>query len=103
MIAKVIVSGLVLHQHAYLRDPWGCIDFAVVILSWLLYIPGATGNVQFLRMVRVLRPLKSMTKISRMEVLISVLTEAMKPLLDVAALLLLLIVIFWVLGMNLFQ
>ena len=103
MIAKVTLSGLVLHHHAYLRDPWGCIDFAVVILSWLFYIPGATGNVQFLRMVRVLRPLKSMNKISRMEVLISVVIEAMKPLLDVAALLLLLIVIFGVLGMNLFQ
>ena len=101
---KIIVSGFILHHHAYLRDPWSAIDFSIVVMSWLDYIPGLMGgNVQFLRMVRVLRPLRSMNKIQGMEVLISVLIEAMKPLLDVAALLLLVICIFGILGMNLFQ
>ena len=33
MALKVIARGFVLHSYAYLRDPWNCLDFIVVILG----------------------------------------------------------------------
>ena len=36
MILKIIGKGFCLHKFAYLRDPWNCLDFVVVILGWEL-------------------------------------------------------------------
>ena len=33
MILKIISRGFILHNYAYLRDPWNCLDFIVVVLG----------------------------------------------------------------------
>jgi hypothetical protein len=83
-------------------DMWNRIDFFIVLMSWVGLAPGV-GNVQFLRMVRVLRPLRSMNRIPGMGLLFSALLDSLKPLMDVAALLLLVILLFGTVGINLFQ
>ena len=34
-LMKIIAQGFLLHEKAYLRDPWNWIDFAVVISGYL--------------------------------------------------------------------
>ena len=42
MVAKVIACGFVGHPHAYLRDSYCVLDFAVVTLAWVSFVvPGA--------------------------------------------------------------
>ena len=36
MILKIIARGFVLHSYAYLRNPWNCLDFTVVIFGYTL-------------------------------------------------------------------
>lgn len=34
MLAKMNAYGIFKDRHAYLRDPWSCLDFIVVIMAW---------------------------------------------------------------------
>lgn len=62
MLLKIVSKGFILHRYAYLRDVWNWIDFLVVILGWLGMIPNM-GNFTALRTIRVLRPLRTMSRI----------------------------------------
>ena len=35
MILKIIAKGFLLHNFAYLRDPWNWLDFVVVLLGYV--------------------------------------------------------------------
>lgn len=63
---KVIAYGLVAAPNTYLRDGWHMLDVIVVSLGWLEYVLG--GNYSAIRSVRVLRPLRTITKIEKMRV-----------------------------------
>jgi hypothetical protein len=34
MCLKMLAYGIIGHRHAYLRDPWCCLDFMVVTTAW---------------------------------------------------------------------
>ena len=59
---KIIGKGFIIGKGTYLKDAWNVLDFLVVVIGWLGFIPGM-ANVSALRTVRVLRPLKSVKKI----------------------------------------
>jgi hypothetical protein len=76
MVLKVIALGFALHPHAYLRTPWNVLDGIIVIASVVnLFVSG--GNVSALRVVRVLRPLRSVSRIKNLRLLIAGLFQAM--------------------------
>jgi hypothetical protein len=100
MVCKVICQGAIAHKGAYLRDGWNWIDFTVVCLTWLGYIP-SMGNFSGLRTVRVLRPLRTMSKIPGMRPLIAAIFYSLKPLVDVMALFVFVFVFFGIAGVQL--
>mmetsp|Transcript_8879 Transcript_8879/g.23151 ORF Transcript_8879/g.23151 Transcript_8879/m.23151 type:complete len:1940 (-) Transcript_8879:70-5889(-) len=102
MIIKVIARGFFMHKHAYLRDTWNWIDFTVVIFSIVSLWPSSSlGNVQVLRTVRVLRPLRTMTQIQGMRPLINTFVGAFKNIVNVVSLLMFFFVVFGILGTDL--
>ena len=105
---KIIARGFILHKHAYLRDVWNWLDFVVVIssvISVLVQYVGEAeqlGAIQFLRTVRVFRPLRTMKRIKGMRPLINTLAKAFENLGKVLFLLSFFFIVFAILGHELF-
>jgi ABC-type multidrug transport system fused ATPase/permease subunit len=51
-------QGFIMHAGAYLRDPWNWLDFIIVILAYVNFLPGMS-NFTSLRALRLLRPLRT--------------------------------------------
>jgi voltage-gated sodium channel len=86
---------------------WNRLDFAVVLLGWLEEYPTYVGalpiNLSFLRIFRVLRPLRTLSKIDGLKELIGTMFQCYDPLTDVLSLTIFIFFVFSVLGMELFQ
>ena len=65
MVLKIISLGFAFAPGCYLRDGWNVIDFTVVILGFVQL--GSFGNYTSLRTVRVLRPLRTITRVQGMK------------------------------------
>ena len=72
---KVIGMGFVMDPGSYLRDAWNWLDFMVVVSSLLTEIP-QMKSVSGLRTFRLMRPLRSLTTMPTMKVLIGTLLES---------------------------
>ena len=69
MGTKVIYMGLVMGKTAYLRDSWNVLDCTVVLTGWIeLQYAGSGINLAALRALRILRPLRSITRIQGMKI-----------------------------------
>eukprot|EP00961_Rhodomonas_salina_P268532 3628927-Rhodomonas_salina.7 len=101
MIVKIVARGFFLHKHAYLRDGWNWLDFVVVVCSLISLAPGLLENVQVLRTVRVLRPLRTMTRIKGMRPLINTLLRSIKALGNVVMLLMFFLIVYGILALEL--
>ncbi len=51
-------KGFVAHPGSYLRDPWNCLDFLIVCLAIVNFVPGVS-NISVIRALRLLRPLRT--------------------------------------------
>lgn len=56
--AEALVMIVALGENIYFTDGWRILDATVVMLCYLVYIPG-TGNASALRAMRALRPLRT--------------------------------------------
>eukprot|EP00960_Hanusia_phi_P041825 755164-Hanusia_phi.AAC.7 len=101
MVIKIIARGFILHKHAYLRDPWNWIDFVVVICSLISLVPGLIQNVTVLRVARILRPLRTMTRIKGMQPLIKTVLSSLRALTNVVLLLAFMMTVFGILALEL--
>lgn len=69
---KILGMGFILDPGSYLRDSWNWLDFIVVISSLLTEIP-QMKSVSGMRTFRLMRPLRSLTTMPSMKILISTL------------------------------
>ena len=70
-VSKLIALGFCIHKHSYLRDAWNWLDFFIVnvtIIGWLPFFDA--GALKALRTFRILRPLRSINSIPEMRALI---------------------------------
>lgn len=102
MVVKILALGLVGASGSYLRDPWNVIDFAVVVMGWLSLSP-SVQNVSAMRSVRVLRPLRTITGVEGMRMLVSTLLSSLPMLLDVLILVAFLFLIFGTIAVQTFS
>nr|XP_006819159.1 PREDICTED: voltage-dependent P/Q-type calcium channel subunit alpha-1A-like [Saccoglossus kowalevskii] len=103
-LIKIIAQGFILHPGSYLRNGWNIMDF-IVVISGVLAKPGAAGSgpdLRTLRAVRVLRPLKLVSGIPSLQVVLKSILKAMAPLLQIALLIVFMILIFAITGMEFF-
>eukprot|EP00755_Sulcionema_specki_P009052 Sspe_Gene.42602::Locus_20697_Transcript_1_1_Confidence_1.000_Length_2533::g.42602::m.42602 len=101
MLIKVVALGFVAHRGAYLRTGWNVLDFIIVLAS-ILAIAGVGKNFSVIRLLRVLRPLRTMSRVEGMKLLMGALFGSIPQIVDNIFLLVFLISIFAILGIQLF-
>ncbi|CAL8071395.1 unnamed protein product [Orchesella dallaii] len=106
-IMKIIAYGFVLHPGSYLRNGWNFLDFTIVVIG---IISTALSNlmkegfdVKALRAFRVLRPLRLVSGVPSLQVVMNSILRAMVPLLHIALLVLFVIIIYAIVGLELFS
>uniref|UniRef100_A0A8D9A0X4 Voltage-dependent calcium channel type A subunit alpha-1 n=1 Tax=Cacopsylla melanoneura TaxID=428564 RepID=A0A8D9A0X4_9HEMI len=99
---KILALGFVLHPGSYLRNIWNIMDFFVVVTGFITQIPTTTLDMDLrtLRAIRVLRPLKLVSGIPSLQVVLKSIIKAMAPLLQIGLLVLFAIVIFAIIGLE---
>ena len=104
MLIKVIPMGFVVSRSAYLRDNWNKMDCLVVLAGWIeLLSNGNSINVSALRALRLLRPLRSITRIYGMKIILLSLIRSVQDLLSSLALLLFFYLITSIAALQLFM
>ena len=102
---KIIAKGFVMHPHSYLRSIWNMLDFVVVVTS-IVTMPQVIGtttgtmDIKWLRAMRVLRPLKLISGIPSLQVVMTSVVRAMFPLLQVLLLVIFVIIIYAIIGLE---
>ncbi|XP_072483436.1 voltage-dependent L-type calcium channel subunit alpha-1F [Notamacropus eugenii] len=115
---KIVAYGLVLHPNAYIRNGWNLLDFIIVVVGLFSVLleqgpprPGdvshAAGkpggfDVKALRAFRVLRPLRLVSGVPSLHIVLNSILKALVPLLHIALLVLFVIMIYAVIGLELF-
>uniref|UniRef100_A0A8C2AXX7 Voltage-dependent N-type calcium channel subunit alpha n=1 Tax=Cyprinus carpio TaxID=7962 RepID=A0A8C2AXX7_CYPCA len=99
---KIIALGFVFHKDSYLRNGWNVMDF-VVVLTGILTTLGSQFDLRTLRAVRVLRPLKLVSGIPSLQVVLKSIMKAMVPLLQIGLLLFFAIVMFAIIGVEFYM
>ncbi|CAH0600743.1 unnamed protein product [Chrysodeixis includens] len=102
---KILALGFVLHKGSYLRNVWNIMDFFVVVTGIITQLPIAPADVDFrtLRAIRVLRPLKLVSGVPSLQVVLKSIIKAMAPLLQIGLLVLFAIVIFAIIGLEFYS
>ncbi|XP_071552669.1 voltage-dependent calcium channel type A subunit alpha-1 isoform X2 [Panulirus ornatus] len=104
---KILALGFVLHPKSYLRNIWNIMDFVVVVTGGMTIIAadsfGQTVDLRMLRSFRVLRPLKLVSRLPSLQVVLKSIIKAMAPLLQIGLLVLFAIVIFAIIGLEFYS
>ncbi|XP_074971804.1 voltage-dependent L-type calcium channel subunit alpha-1S-like [Phalacrocorax aristotelis] len=113
---KIIAYGFLFHTDAYLRNGWNVLDFSIVSLGLITMTleqvnakqGGTSGgkggfDVKALRAFRVLRPLRLVSGVPSLQVVLNSIIKAMVPLLHIALLVLFMIIICAIVGQELFK
>ncbi|XP_069572647.1 voltage-dependent L-type calcium channel subunit alpha-1D-like [Brachyistius frenatus] len=118
---KILAYGLVMHPSSYIRNGWNLLDFVIVIVGLFSvvletlthkggeqatthHMPGKPGglDVKALRAFRVLRPLRLVSGVPSLQIVLNSIMKAMVPLLHIALLVLFVIIIYAIIGLELF-
>ncbi|XP_028974512.2 voltage-dependent R-type calcium channel subunit alpha-1E isoform X4 [Esox lucius] len=103
---KLVALGFVFHKGSYLRNGWNIMDF-IVVISGILATAGAHMNIpvdlRTLRAVRVLRPLKLVSGIPSLQIVLKSIMKAMVPLLQIGLLLFFAILMFAIIGLEFYS
>ncbi|GAB1293390.1 Voltage-dependent P/Q-type calcium channel subunit alpha [Apodemus speciosus] len=99
---KIVALGFAFHKGSYLRNGWNVMDF-VVVLTGILATVGTEFDLRTLRAVRVLRPLKLVSGIPSLQVVLKSIMKAMIPLLQIGLLLFFAILIFAIIGLEFYM
>ncbi|XP_051976308.1 probable voltage-dependent N-type calcium channel subunit alpha-1B [Xyrauchen texanus] len=99
---KIIALGFAFHKGSYLHNGWNVMDF-VVVLTGILTVVGPDFDLRTLRAVRVLRPLKLVSGIPSLQVVLKSIMKAMVPLLQIGLLLFFAILMFAIIGLDFYM
>lgn len=102
MSIKIVAMGFITSKGTYLRDGWNLLDFVVVFVGWLSYVPGI-ANLSSLRTFRVLRPLRTLSSIPGMRPIVSALISSIRSMVHVSLLCAFLFTVFGIVGLQLFS
>ncbi|KAG7472530.1 hypothetical protein MATL_G00109830 [Megalops atlanticus] len=113
---KVVAYGFLFHEGAYLRNCWNVLDFIIVFmglftlaLDTINKISGAPVekgggfDMKALRAFRVLRPLRLVSGVPSLQVVMNSILKAMLPLLHIALLVFFMVTIYAIVGLELFK
>lgn len=105
-VLKVMAMGFINGKNAYMKDPWNCLDCFVVLSSLansisLIISPGSKGkSLSAFRSIRLLRPLKLLSKIPSLKVLVTTLFGSIMGLSGIGGLAFFFFSMFSILGIT---
>ena len=86
MLIKIIAKGFILGPGTYLHDPWNILDFVVVISSWANNSIESV-NLSFLRIFRIIRPLRAVSFLPGLSELVNTFMVVMPSMIEIGILL----------------
>ena len=104
-VLKIVAQGFCFcGPRSYIRDPWNAVDFFIVLMGYVEIIASAANsdsvNLKPLRAFRVLRPLKLITNLTSLQVVLGSIIKAVPALTHVGLLLLFLLVMYAIIGLE---
>nr|AEJ87268.1 voltage operated calcium channel Cav1B [Dugesia japonica] len=106
-VLKILAFGFIMHPGAYLRNGWNLLDFLIVIIGLISTVLSKMSeggpDVKALRAFRVLRPLRLVSGLPSLQVVMNSIMRAMVPLFHIALLALFVIIIYAIIGLELFS
>ncbi|XP_037051066.1 muscle calcium channel subunit alpha-1 isoform X2 [Bradysia coprophila] len=106
-VMKIIALGFMMHPGSYLRNGWNLLDFFIVVIGMISLILQSIKldgfDVKALRAFRVLRPLRLVSGVPSLQVVLNSILRAMVPLLHIALLVIFVIIIYAIIGLELFS
>eukprot|EP00127_Corallochytrium_limacisporum_P001923 Clim_evm78s88 gene=Clim_evmTU78s88 len=99
---ELVLKVIALSFPIYIRDHWNKLDFAVVLLAYVSFIPGVS-NYSAVRALRVLRALRAITVLPGLKIIVNSVLASLRPLLDVLILVTFFLVWTAIVGVQLFQ
>lgn len=116
MVLKILGMGLIFAEESYLKDSWNILDFTIVISSLLALKSGEEETVleettaaeegfsmQSLRSFRVMRPLKTISSVQGLKVLMGALLSSIPLLVDTLIILFGFFLVFSIAGCQLLK
>lgn len=99
MIVKVLSLGFVFNKGAYLRDAWNVLDFIIIASGYMsLFLAGSGVKLNALRSFRVIRPLRTISSVAGLRIIVSALINAIPLLRDSLLVLLFFFLVFAIAG-----
>lgn len=103
MVVKIVSLGFVLNDGSYLRDAWNILDFTIIASGYMgMFMSGSGANLSVLRSFRVIRPLRTISSVQGLRVIVSSLINAVPLLRDSILVLMFFFLIFAIAGCQLF-
>lgn len=102
-IMKIFAFGFLFNKKAYLRDYLNIVDFIIVITSWIEYKLSSGVKLNAIRIFRIIRPLKSISSIKGLRLIIQALGSSIQPLISAFILITFFVLIFAIIGLQLWQ
>ena len=106
MVLKMVAFGIFFHvepdEAAYLRSPWSILDFIIVITSWLSFLP-ALKEVSFMKLLRVLKPLRTINQVQGIRLLVNSLVSSFPMIMDAVLLIAFIFFAFALIAMQLWM
>lgn len=99
MILKIIGKGFVLNKGAYLRDAWNILDFVIVVSAYFEFMNFGSGvNIGVLWSFWVLRPLRTISGVEGLKIIVQCLLKSVPLLWDAIAILMFFFLVFAIAG-----
>lgn len=104
-ILRILALGFVSGWSTYLRNPWCCLDFVVVVSAWAseIFVDKNAPKPNVFRCLRAVRPLRSLRFFTGLKAILASLFNASILLVEVLGFLLFFFCLFGAIGINLFQ
>ena len=106
VIIKVIAAGFAFNgPRSYIRSAWHIMDFFIVIVSilTLVKLPIKITFLKIIRMIRLMRPLKIISKNENLRMSINALVVSIPAIASLMVIVLLIMFIFAIMGVSLFK
>lgn len=101
-VIKVVALGLFKSRNSYMRDGWNNLDMIVVLAAYMQLIP-SFPKMSLLRSFRLLRPLKAISKLKGVKVLVSSILRALPAVVAVSGFLAFFLMLFAISGQSFWE
>ena len=106
-VIQIVARNFLIGPGAYLKNPWFFLDFIIVVAGWVALIftivgMAGGGNVSGIRTLRALKPLRTISGVPGLRVLVTTIIDSMPFVGNACLILVWLFFVFGVVGIDMF-